>query len=388
MKKRILIAFAKGDKVITKISGLFLCLILSLNLSGQKIHTLQVESWIAGNWMKSSLQTFTYDGSNFLTNVLTQSWDAINLIWKDSFRTNYNNNPDGTVNVMVTQSWDGVSTWNNVSQTTYTYNGAKKVLTATTQIWLVSVWQNTSLQTNTYDGSGFLINTLNQTWLISLWQNSARIKYSNNPNGTVNIDTTQIWDGVSTWKNSERSTYTYNGSNQVLTDATDTLESGIWQATSLSTNTYGSGHLTHSLIQQWDKGSTSYINESQSNYTNNTDGTPSVIINQLWDKGAIDWVNSLRMTFTYYPPTRIQELKSEESLTLYPNPAGDKIAIKVNISIHGSAYSITDQSGKLVLQGRLINDNGTIDISKLANGIYFLRIEEKNQHSYKLIKNQ
>lgn len=388
MKKSIPSVFTKSDKIIYRLSGLFLCLILSINLSGQKIQTLKIETWTGGIWVNSSLETFTYNGSGFLINTLTQTWDVPSLSWKNSTQSNYTNNPDGTANIVVTQSWDGVSTWNNVFQTTYTYNGAKKVLTSTSQIWLVAIWQNGSMQTNTYDGSGFLINALSQTWAVSVWQNSSRIKYKNNLNGTVNVDTTQVWDGVSTWKNSERSTFTYTGSNKVLTDVTDTLKAGNWASKSRETNTYnGSGFLTNSLNQRWDVGSSTYKNENQANYTNNTDGTPSVIIDQEWD-GVSTWNNLYRLTYTYEPPTRIPELKSEESFTIYPNPAGDQITIKGNLSINGSAYSITDQSGKMVLKGKLINQNGTIDISSLVNGIYFLRIGEKSQNSFKVIKNK
>ena len=385
MKKSIPNVFTKSDKIICRLSGLFLCLILSMNLSAQKIQTLKIETWTAGNFVNSSLQTFTYDGSGFLTNVLTQIW--VSSAWQNSAQSNYSNNLDGTANIVTTQSWNG-SSWDNVTQTTYTYNGAKKVLTATSQIWLVAIWQNASMQTNTYNGSGFLINSLFQTWLVSTWQNSSRTKYTNNVNGTVNIDTMQIWDGVSTWKNSERSTFTYTGSNKVLTDATDTLRAGNWAQYTKETNTYdGSGFLTNSLNQRWDAVSTTYKNDTQSNYTNNTNGTPSVVIFQQWD-GVSAWVNSERLTYTYEPPTRVPELKSDQSFTVYPNPAGDQILVKGNISIDGSTYSITDQTGKLVLKGKLINQNGTIDISALANGIYFLRIGEKNQNVIKVIKNK
>lgn len=388
MKKLLLIAFTKSDKNFSRLSSLVLCLIMSMNLSGQNIKTILIETWSGSSWLKSFLSTYTYDGSDHLTNVLSQTWDVPTVSWVNGSQSNYTNNPDGTANVVNNQSWDG-SQWNDFTRTTYTYNGSKKVLTATSEIWLGVFWQNGLLQTNTYDGSGFLINTLSQTWPISAWQNNSRIKYTNNLNGTVHIDTTQIWDGVSTWKNSERSTFTYNGANKVLTDLTDTLDNGNWVAYLKETNLYdGSGYLTNSLNQQWDKGSTSYKNESQSNYTNNGDGTPSVVINQLWDNGPSAWINDQRITFTYSSPTRIPELRNEESLTIYPNPAGDVVTIKGNISIYGTTYSITDQSGKLVLKGRLINGNSAIDISTLANGIYFLNFGEGRQRTYKVIKNK
>jgi hypothetical protein len=386
MKKRIPIAFKHSDKIISRLSSLFLCLILATNISGQKVDTLLIDTWVSSNWQRTSKQIFNYDGSGFLINTRNQTWDIPSTTWKDISQSNYTNNLDGTASVVTTQSWSG-SQWNDVSRTTYTYNVSKKVLTATTEIWLVVMWQNLSMQTNTYDGSGFLITDLSQTWDgVSAWKNSQRIKYKNNVNGTVNVDTTQVWDGISTWKNSERSTFTYNGANKVVTETTDTLRSGNWEAYSLITNTYSGNNLTNTLEQQWDKNSSTYKNESQSNFTNNVDGTPSVIVNQLWDNGSSLWNNSTRLTYKYSTATLSPQLYTKEDITIYPNPAGDVITIKGNISIHGSSYSITDQSGKLVLRGRLINENSTIDVSTLANGIYFLQLGERSRHSFKVIK--
>ena len=162
---------------------------------------------------------------------------------------------------------------------------------------------------------------------------------------------------------------------------------GSWQPNSKDTSEYDiNGFLINTVSQLWN-GSTAWINNTQANFTNNSDGTPSVAINQKWN-GVSTWIDKQRLTFTYSPATRVPELKSEEILTVYPNPAGDRIGIKGNLSINGSAYSITDQTGKLVLKGKLINENGTIDISKLANGIYFLRVGEKSQNSFKVIKNK
>jgi hypothetical protein len=384
MKKSIHNVFTKSDKIICRLSGLFLCLILSLNLSAQKLSTVEIDTISAGNWVKYSLITYTYDGSGFLTNQLTQTWDAINLKYVDVTRSIYLNNPDGTADSMKLQSWSG-SSWTNLSRTKYTYNGSKKVLTSLTQFFLLSAWQNSSRVTNSYDGSGFLTNSLTETWLVS-WQNSSRTKYTNNPDGTVNRDTTQVWIG-SAWNNSTRSTFLYNASKKVQRDISDTFVASNWQPDTKDTSEYDiNGFLIKIVSTLWN-GSTAWINDTQANFTNNTDGTPSVVIDQKWD-GVSTWINKERLTFTYIPATPVPELKSEEILTLYPNPAGDQITIKGNLSIQGSGYSITDQTGKLVLKGKLINQNGTIDISALANGIYFLRIGEKSQNSYKFIKNK
>jgi hypothetical protein len=384
MKKSIPNVFTKSDKIICRLSGLILSLILSLNLSAQKISTIEIDTISAGNWVKYSLLTYTYDGSGFLINQLTQTWNG--AAWADITQSIYLNNTDGTADSMKFQTWSG-SAWNNVSRTKYTYNGSKKVLTSLTQSFVTSVWMNSSRLTNSYDGSGFLTNSLTEIFL-GTWQNSSRIKYTNNVDGTINRDTTQVWNLIgSVWDNSTRSTFLYNGSKKVQREISDNFVASSWQPNTKDTSEYDvNGFLIKTVSTIWN-GSTAWINNNQVNFTNNTDGTPSVAISQKWD-GVSTWINKQKLIFTYKPATPVPELKSEETFTIYPNPAGNQIAIKGNLSIQGSAYSITDQTGKLVLKGKLINQNGTIDISALANGIYFLRIGEKSQNSYKFIKNK
>jgi hypothetical protein len=50
--------------------------------------------------------------------------------------------------------------------------------------------------------------------------------------------------------------------------------------------------------------------------------------------------------------------------------------IKVNSSTVGSAYSVNDNLGKVLLAGKINSENSSLDISSLSKGIYFLTIGE------------
>jgi hypothetical protein len=386
MKRVLQKASARCDKNIGSIIFIFLFFVLGLNLSGQKIQTMLNETWTSGNWVKSNQITYTYDVNGNTLTSLSQTWDVPSLSWKDQARSNYSNNSDGTANIVTSQTWNG-STWNDVSRKTYTYNSSKKVTTEVTEMWLVAIWQNFSRQTNSYDGSGYLTNSLSQSWdmISSTWKNIMQTNYTNNSNGYPTVEITQMWDGVSAWVNSTRSTYTYNGS-KVLTEVQDKWVSGSWQSDSRQTITYdGSGYMINALSQIWDAGSSSYKNDTQSNYTNNPNGTPSVTTNQEWD-GVSVWVNTDRITYTYSTPTYNSESTKEEDFIIYPNPADNVITIKANISVSGSTYSISDQRGRKILEGKLMEETTSVDITTLTNGIYFLNIGERNQRTFKIIK--
>jgi hypothetical protein len=377
MKNEIQIIFTNRNIIISRFSILILCLVLSINLSGQNIQTLLGQKWTSGNWVDDSKQTSTYDVNGHLTNSLSQTWNG--LSWETKGQINYTINPDGTTNQMVMQLWDG-SLWTDFLRSTYTYNSSKQILTTVSEMLILS---STTKQTNIYDGSGYLTNTLSQTLNGLSWDDNTRSTYTNNSDGNPTLQIVQSWDG-SQWNNLQQSTSTYNPAKKILTEVTDDWTIGIWVPHFKESYLYdGSGYLTNNLSQLWDAGLPGWKNDTQSNFANNPDGTAHQITNQEWT-GV--WNNTDRFTITYSSPTGSADLRNEENFTIYPNPASDNITIKANISIFGSTYSFTDQTGKLILTGKLTDETTVLDISRLANGIYFLQLGEKSQHSFKVIK--
>ncbi|WP_116790111.1 T9SS type A sorting domain-containing protein [Flavobacterium psychrotrophum] len=85
--------------------------------------------------------------------------------------------------------------------------------------------------------------------------------------------------------------------------------------------------------------------------------------------------------FSVNDPTLISGTYGFSQPTLYPNPASEYIYLN-NISQPLSNYSITDNSGRIVLKGNSVNK---IDVSSLASGIY--QIQTGNTTGLKFIKN-
>jgi hypothetical protein len=76
------------------------------------------------------------------------------------------------------------------------------------------------------------------------------------------------------------------------------------------------------------------------------------------------------------------------NINIYPNPARDAISIKADVSLLGSGFIIKDLSGKLVIQGQLLNENTSIGIQHLPPGFYFLKVINDNpaEQTHKIIK--
>jgi len=73
--------------------------------------------------------------------------------------------------------------------------------------------------------------------------------------------------------------------------------------------------------------------------------------------------------------TGVETLETE-FFSIYPNPANDKIQIKLK-NLENQEVEILDVKGGLMFKGKLIEMLSTIDVSKLSNGIYFVKLQNE-----------
>lgn len=81
--------------------------------------------------------------------------------------------------------------------------------------------------------------------------------------------------------------------------------------------------------------------------------------------------------------TGISEAQLSKELSVYPNPTKDNITVVSTPNFIGKTYSITDQLGKLITNGKLTSDNMKISLSSFPNGLYFVKIEGQ---TFKIVK--
>jgi hypothetical protein len=75
------------------------------------------------------------------------------------------------------------------------------------------------------------------------------------------------------------------------------------------------------------------------------------------------------------------------TLEIYPNPTKNVINVKTaDTKLLGMAYSIYDNTGKVVLSGKITSENTSIELGNLAAGIYVLSIAENMKQTFKVIK--
>ncbi len=84
--------------------------------------------------------------------------------------------------------------------------------------------------------------------------------------------------------------------------------------------------------------------------------------------------------------TNIGEPESEFSISLFPNPTHNQINIKAPTQSMGSTYTVSDYTGKAVLNGKIYSENTIVELSELSAGMYFLRVGDNLKQTFKIIK--
>ena len=71
----------------------------------------------------------------------------------------------------------------------------------------------------------------------------------------------------------------------------------------------------------------------------------------------------------------VSEISDSNVLSVFPNPASSQINVRVENMLSDTAFAIFDITGKTVLTGTISEENGQIDLGRLAPGMYDIQIQ-------------
>lgn len=74
------------------------------------------------------------------------------------------------------------------------------------------------------------------------------------------------------------------------------------------------------------------------------------------------------------------------AFSLFPNPIKSQVTIQAGISQLDADYFVFDQTGKLMLTGRIDSENTPVDMSNLSRGIYLFRVGLDIKQMFKVMK--
>ena len=82
-----------------------------------------------------------------------------------------------------------------------------------------------------------------------------------------------------------------------------------------------------------------------------------------------------------------KEPYENEEYEVYPNPVKNYLNLKINSNHIGLKYAIYDSLGNIIISGKINSELNLIDMNNVSNGLYFLKIGNNFNTTYKIIKN-
>ena len=101
---------------------------------------------------------------------------------------------------------------------------------------------------------------------------------------------------------------------------------------------------------------------------------------------ASDCIFSDTVTFQIQIGTTDLNEKQSETLKVFPNPAKNKVYIKLTNNSATTNYILYTVTGEIIFTDRTFDNEIILDLSNLPNGLYLLRTSEKNTQPIKIIK--
>jgi len=89
--------------------------------------------------------------------------------------------------------------------------------------------------------------------------------------------------------------------------------------------------------------------------------------------------------------TSIRNIGIDLKAQIYPNPSTDQLILSINTQEYKNLrYILVDSQGKTMTSDRINQNAQKIDVSKLSNGTYFLRVLSNKQQlkTFQIIKNK
>jgi hypothetical protein len=82
----------------------------------------------------------------------------------------------------------------------------------------------------------------------------------------------------------------------------------------------------------------------------------------------------------------INNFSNNYLFSVFPNPVQNILNLKVNSDLIGMTYIVIDNSGKIVLTGKINSEKTNIELVNLTGGIYILSVGENLKQIFKVIK--
>jgi hypothetical protein len=187
---------------------------------------------------------------------------------------------------------------------------------------------------------------------------------------------TDLYNGCQLAVNTQPANQTININNnaQFVVSSSDPGASYQWQTD------LGVGFQNLNNVGQYSGTTTNTLNVSNVTMSNNNQPFRCII-----NSGSCSDTSNVAV-LTVNNNVGITETSQDKLFSVFPNPAQSVINVKADSKLIGSVYSIYDNTGRVVLSGKINAESTTIELGNLSGGIYMFTIGENMKQTFKVIK--
>jgi len=291
--------------------------------------------------------------------------------------------------------WDntGYTRFGSTTSTTISYNSS--FVAVSDNVWTHLVYTNDGLYARFYQ-DGLLINTIASTGNPILASN-ASLGRMNHPaydafNGKLDdfgiwnraLDSCEIKDlyfsslgnccNVSVTTQPINQSVNISNNAQFTTASSDPLATYQWQTD------LGVGFQNLNSVGQYSGTTNDTLTIANTTLSNNNQPFRCIV-----SSGSCSDTSNFAV-LTVNNNVGINENSQDNLFSVFPNPAQSIINIKADIKLIGEVYTIYDNTGRVVLTGKLNSQNTSIELGNLSGGIYMFSVGENMKQTFKVIK--
>ena len=317
-----------------------------------------------GTWQLYAKSVLTYDEDNRL--VLSVGYDFGDGDWVESSKRTWDYEA-GLLQVETDYLADGNGGWTPTEKTEYSYNE-----------------------------EGLCIEEIESEWYGG-WTAWTKIVYQYNAQQLCSEKIEYEWGG-GTWNNMYKNTYDYDEAGNLLTEIAYYLQlvTEEWEYRNRYEYVYDADNNCTDYYEYYH-----YFGEDDwdlETVFHTTYGTPGIAcisgLSLMWDLFEFPFPISNKveqlvlddseevycLDFHYSSTVGIDE-STAGMFGVYPNPAKDFLVLETQdfASLQFQTYRISNMMGQMLLQGQIMDETQQIDVSGLAEGMYFVTVGNSTQ---------
>jgi len=313
-------------------------------------------------WWLSQRYMYIYDAQNNIQETLVQDWYSNK--WNNVIKTTYYYNTQNYCIESLSQFWN--FGWIDSRKTFFNYDAQNNIIEQWSQIWEGHQWVNDMRYSYLYNSQNNMLEELIQWWKYTeQWANWRNYTYQHDSIGNAIEKLCNVWDpDLEEWYLPYKWIFTYDAQNNITEELYHHRNVyNEWVYASRISYTYDENHnASVGLSQKWENNTwKDFPGDFNLHYNN---------MKSIWGFTDVTDIHKFSATYIKMGSQSIQDHSIESAIKLYPNPVSHILHVETsNVAPEIKIFSI---QGVLLLQTK----GNQIDLSSLANGIYFAEVDK------------